>query len=132
MAQLLILKTEFLDAHAVYENSSDVIFYRRISDSNPELTLAPVNVEHAGRVIGTAANLPPQPSRLGEQNTSLKGTMFLMVKRSSVTKNTNLNQHHPMCGEVIAFAVLADWDRVLGLEYRLVPKFVLILHPTLL
>ena len=53
--------------------------------------------------------------------------MFSMVKQSSVTENTNLNQHRPMCGEVIAFAVPADWDRVLGLEYRLVPKFVLII-----
>jgi hypothetical protein len=63
MAQLLILKTEFLDAHTVHKNSSDVIFYRRISDLNPELTLAPVDVEHAGRAILTAVDLPSQPSR---------------------------------------------------------------------
>jgi hypothetical protein len=32
-----------------------------------------------------------------------------------------------MCGEVIAFTVPADGDRMLGLEYCLVPKFVLII-----
>ncbi|KAJ7864381.1 hypothetical protein B0H13DRAFT_2671211 [Mycena leptocephala] len=120
MAQLLILKTEFLDAHTVHKNSSDMIFYRRISDLNSELTLAPVDVEHAGRAILTAVDLLSQPSRPGEQNASLKDTMFSMVKQSSVTENTNLNQHRPMCGEVIAFAVPSNGDRVLGLEYRLV------------
>ncbi|KAJ7817406.1 hypothetical protein B0H13DRAFT_1922938 [Mycena leptocephala] len=96
MAQLLSLKTEFLDAHTIHENSSDVIFYRRISDSNPDMTLVPVNIEHAGRAIHTAVDLPSQPSRPRGTNASLKDTMFSMVKRSSVTKNTNLNQHHPI------------------------------------
>jgi hypothetical protein len=61
---------------------------------------------------------------LGEQNASLKDTMFSMVKQSSVTENTNLNQHRPMCGEVIAFAVPSNGDRVLGLEYRLVVPII--------
>jgi hypothetical protein len=34
-----------------------------MSDLNPELTLAPVDVEHAGRAILTAADLPSQLSR---------------------------------------------------------------------
>jgi hypothetical protein len=61
---------------------------------------------------------------LGEQNTSLKDTMFSMVKQSSVTENTNLNQHRPMCGEVIAFAVPSNGNRVLGLEYCLVVPII--------
>ncbi|KAJ7872441.1 hypothetical protein B0H13DRAFT_2669428 [Mycena leptocephala] len=79
MAQLLILKTEFLDAHTVHENSSDVIFYRRISDLNPELTLAPVDVEHAVRAILTAADLPSQPIALAFSLPVLAATLAFVT-----------------------------------------------------